>query len=186
VGAVIIDNFLDNYDDLKKFSLSCQFKDEVNPVDGVVYPAICLDVPPDIVDSLFRSITNVIGRPPENPLVFLRMSKAGVAQPPPFHTDNSMGAYSLMLYLMDRPDAGTGFVKHKETGVYAAPFDENQLNLTIRDCNDDSKWQLYEKVEMRQNRAVIFNSSLFHVALPIGGFGKSQSKARIVLTCFFS
>lgn len=183
---MIFDDFLDNFEDLKQFYLSCEFKDEVNPVDGVVYPAICKEIPDSIIGDLFRNIADVIGRPPENPVTFLRMSADGVPCPHRYHTDNSMGQYSLMLYLMDNKEAGTGFARHKQTGLYDAPKTDEELHLTIKDCNDDSKWQIYSSTEMRENRAVIFDSSLFHVALPIGGFGKSQSDARIVLTCFFS
>ena len=59
-----------------------------------------------------------------------------------------MGKFSLMLYIQDNPEAGTGFAKHKELGITSAPVTNASLNQTIKDCNDDSKWQIYKKVYM--------------------------------------
>ena len=181
-----IDSFLENFDELEDFYKSCEYKDEVNPVDGVVYPLICKELPESIVHSVMFQLTyGVLGRLPKDPVMFLRQSPKGVPVPHKYHTDNSMGTYSMMLYLQDFPDAGTGFARHIETGVTSSCVGAETLEKTIDDCNDDSKWQLYKMVCMVKNKAVIFDSSLFHVALPIGGFGEAD-KARTVLTCFFS
>lgn len=181
-----INDFLEFPDALIGYSKEAAFKDEVNPVDGVVYPLICADIPEPILhDIMFNLTYKVLSRLPKDPTCFMRRSPAGVDVPHKFHTDNSMGDYSLMLYLEDREDAGTGFAKHIETGATDSNIDDDSLSKTIRDCNTDSKWQIYKEVEMVKNKALIFDASMFHVALPIGGFGEAN-KARTVLTCFFS
>ena len=180
-----IDSFLDFPDRLIAYSNRCEFKDEVNPVDGVVYPRICKDIPEEILNDVFFNITHRLGRAPIDPLCFMRQSPKGVPVPHKYHTDNSMGHYSMMIYLQDMPDAGTGLAQHVEMGLIMAPADQGQLEKAIKDCNDDSKWQIYKVAEMVKNKAVIFDSRLFHVALPIGGFGKAQG-SRTVFTCFFS
>lgn len=183
---VEIDDFLEDFDTLDRFKDECEYKDEVNPADGVVYPLICKDLPLSIINDVMFNITHrVLLREPVAPLCFLRKSPKGMPVPHKFHTDNSMGQYSLMLYLQDNDNAGTGFAAHKETGIYQAPKDDDLLRITIKDCNDDSKWQIYKKAKMEKNRAVLFDSSLFHVALPIGGFGNG-TESRTVFTCFFS
>ncbi len=181
-----IKSFLRDFDALKDFSKTCEFKDETNPIDGVIYPLICMDIPQPILNDLYWHIGAVLHRGPKDPITFMRMSKKGTPVPHKFHTDNSMGKYSLMLYLDDNDQAGTGFAIHKELGIDSAPKNDIALKKTIDHCNDDSKWQLYSVAKMEENKAVMFDSSLFHVALPIGGFGKTQQDARIVLTCFFS
>lgn len=181
-----INNFLEDFNSLKQYSLECEFKDEVNPVDGVAYPHICKGIPESILNDLFFNLTHRFAREPQDPVCFLRMSPAGVPVPHRYHTDNSMGRYSLMLYLQDNPSAGTGLATHLPTGVYMAPENEGVLNETIKDCNDDSKWKIYKRFVMQENKAVIFDSRLFHVALPIGGFGEAREDSRIVFTCFYS
>lgn len=181
-----IDDFLGDFSTLDKFKDECEYTDVVSPVDGVVYPYICKDLPQSVIhDIIFNLTFKVLSREPEDPFIFLRKSPEGVHVPHKYHTDNSMGAYSMMIYLQDIPNAGTGLAQHKELKVHEAPSDEYQLRKTIEDCNDDSKWQIYKVAEMKKNKAVIFNSQLFHVALPIGGFGEGK-EARTVLTCFFS
>jgi hypothetical protein len=184
--VIEIDNFIENFDELESFYKTAEYKDEVNPSDGVVYPHICKDLPESIVHSVMFQLTyGVLGRMPKDPVIFLRKSPEGVDVPHKFHTDNSMGKFSLMLYLQDNDNAGTGFAKHKETGVTSSNIGEESLSKTIKDCNDDSKWQIYKSFKMRKNRAVTFDASQFHVALPIGGFGEAEN-SRTVLTCFFS
>ena len=178
--------FLDNFKELEDYAKKAKYEDEVNPVDGVVYPCICKDIPERVMNDLIYCLTfKILQRRPKDPFVFLRRSPEGVPVPHKFHTDHSMGDFSMMIYLQDNPDAGTGLAIHKEMGISRAPDNQEQLNKAIEDCNDDSKWQIYKIAEMMKNKAVIFDSQLFHVALPIGGFGEGK-ESRTVLTCFFS
>ena len=181
-----IDRFLSDFESLKQYSRQCEYKDEVNPVDGVVYPLICKDIPQPIIDDLLLNLNIKALYNPSELICFLRMSPKNVSVPHKFHTDHSMGRHSLMLYLEDREDAGTGFGIHLPTGCYSAPTSEEELKETIKDCNNDSKWKIYKQFKMRENRAVMFDSQLFHVALPIGGYGEAKEDSRIVFTCFFS
>ena len=182
---IIIDSFLETtYPQLKAHSKTCEFGDVENPIDGVVYPHICLDVPQDVVDELYWFLGAVISRKIKDPLTFMRMSPKGAAAPHKFHNDSSHGKYSMMLYLEDNDDAGTGLAQHKKTEAIRPANDI--LQEVIRDQNLDEEWFVYKVAKMRENRAVIFDSSLFHVALPIGGYGEKQEDSRIVLTTFFS
>ena len=181
-----IENFLDFPENIIDYAKEANFVDGESPYDGIVYPLICKDIPEKILyDAMYNLTYKAMGRMPKDPVCFMRRSPEGQPVPHRYHTDNSMGAYSMMLYLEDNPDAGTGFARHEETGLTTAPVTAASLNKTIKDCNDDSKWQIYKVAEMVKNKAVIFDSHLFHVALPIGGFGKGK-ESRTVFTCFFS
>jgi hypothetical protein len=182
-----IDDFLQFPDRLISYSKACEFKDEINPIDGVVYPHICKDIPKPILNDVIFNLTHkVLGRAPVNPFCFMRMSPAEVTAPHKFHTDNSMGAYSMMIYLQDAPEYGTGFAQHIETDMVSSYADPADVEKGAVDVNNESAWNIYRIFSMKKNKAIIFDSHLFHVALPIGGFGSTQDDSRIVFTCFFS
>jgi hypothetical protein len=97
-----------------------------------------------------------------------------------------MGKYSLMLYLNSNPEGGTALVRHAEMGITYAPQNNLLVNAITHDQNNIHAWIESNRVEMKENRAFIFDARNLHCALPIGGFGKNQDDSRVVLTCFFS
>ena len=175
---IIIDNFLDSYDELKRYSLSCRFEDVANPVDGVIYPNICTEIPKRVQDEILSKINT------DSFYMFLRMSPRGVRVPHIAHTDNSMGDSSLMLYLNDGV-GGTSLLRHKLTGCCYAPEDPGFAEILSHDVNNQDSWAVTDSVDMVQNRALIFDAHRFHRADPVFGFGSDQSNSRIVLTCFY-
>jgi hypothetical protein len=196
---VVFDNFLstpvidaDNgkilsagtYTQLKQHSKVAEFKDIENAADGVIYPLICDDIPEEVRNDTLWMLGSVIHRKPRDVTMFMRMSPKGVECPHIFHNDSSMGKYSMMLYLENNESAGTGMAVHRATR-HVRP-DNEYIDTYIKDQNNTEKWEVYEQSTMKENRAVIFESSLFHCALPVGGYGQNQSDSRIVFTCFFS
>ena len=175
---IVIDGFLDSYKELKELSLSCEFADRENPVDGVVYPHIFDDIPEHIKDEIREKIQ------PRRDFMFMRMSPENAHAPHIAHTDNSMGKYSLMLYLNDGP-GGTSLLRHKKTGICYAPEDGEYTAIAQADMNRIDAWAVTEHIPMKQNRAAVFDAHYFHRADPVGGFGSTQADSRIVLTCFY-
>lgn len=182
---MIIDNFLESYAALKRLSLECAFEDYRNPADGVVYPHIFKDLPEDLAAAVVERLSEAVKAEARPNALFLRMNPAGVRCPHPVHHDACMGAWSLMLYLNDGM-GGTGLLKHRRTGIAYAPEDPEYADLLAQDQHDPRAWDLITLAPMKQNRAFIFDARHMHCALPIGGFGKTQQEARIVLTCFFT
>lgn len=180
-----IDNFLSSYNELKEYAKTADFRDIVNPVDGVVYPHICDSIPAHIRSEILGRIAFLIGREPENITMFMRRSPKGVHCPHIVHNDSSMGANSFMLYMDDREDGGTAIVRHKETGMMYQPESEEMVSVAVQDQNSPDKWAEMHTFRMRQNSAALFDAGLFHCAMPIGGFGDGTD-ARTVLTVFFS
>ena len=90
-----------------------------------------------------------------------------------------------MLYLNDHDHGGTAMLRHRETGMAYAPESDTFAAIARNDQNDQSKWTIVEYVQMKENRAAIFDAGFFHCALPVGGFGEGET-ARVVLTVFFS
>jgi hypothetical protein len=181
---LIIDNFLSSFYELKMHSVDCIFGDIVNPVDGVVYPHINLDIPAKVLHETKEKIEQVFGDVNIN-YAFLRMSPKGVFAPQAVHTDCSMGKYSLMLYL-NSADGGTAMMAHKASGISQAPTDEFYLGVTAQDKNNIGAWEIIDMANMKENRAVIFDAKKYHCAMPVGGFGETQADSRIVMTVFFN
>lgn len=179
-----ITDFLDSstYNRLKGYSQTCEFKDEVNEVDGVTYPYICRDIPDDIKQEILDKLTEILGIAPENPVMFMRMSPEGVKVPHFAHTDTAMGAYSFMLYLHD--SIGTLLLRHCNTGMTYKPELDAFIEILKNDQNSMGAWAPYMHVNAKQNLAAVFDANLIHAAGP--SFGKDQKDARIVLTCFFN
>lgn len=185
MSYVQIDNFIDSYSQLKDYAFTADFSGVKNPIDGVIYPHICASLPEAINNEILVNIANTLGREPESVTMFMRRSPSGVPVPHIAHTDNSMGRYSLMLYMNDCPEGGTAFIRHKKTGMMYAPEASDFVDLAAKDQNDLMAWAVVEQAMMKENRAVIFDSGLFHCAMPVGGFGEG-AEARTVLTVFFS
>lgn len=180
-----IDNFLSSYDELKEYAKTADFRDIVDPVDGVVYPYICDAIPDHIRAEILERIEFLTKKKPHNITMFMRRSPEGVDCPHIVHNDLSMGANSLMLYMNDSEEGGTLIVRHLETGMMYHPESDLSLNEAVKDQNKPDKWYGFHRFAMRENSAALFDAGLFHCALPIGGFGE-WSDARTVLTVFFS
>lgn len=184
-ALIVIDEFLNSFEELIEHAKTADFRDIVNPVDGVTYPHICADIPATVKSELLERIAEILCIEPDGVTMFMRRSPLGVSVPHAIHTDNSMGRYSLMLYMNENQEGGTGFVQHMETGMEYAPQSQEHLDIALRDQNLPERWLLVDKCGMKANRACIFEADRFHCALPIGGFGEG-SGARTVLTVFFS
>lgn len=181
---IVIDGFIDSYLELKEYSRHCEFSAIKNVVDGVIYPDICAEIPDDIRAEILDSLKEVTGRTPMNPTMFMRMSKNDCYCPHPIHHDLSMGSLSLMLYMSD--EGGTAFVRHDDTGITYAPKSRDITDMIRGEATKLDSWTVYDGADMKQNRALIFDAGIFHMAQPVGGYGTTQEDARLVLTCFFS
>lgn len=186
--AYIQDDFLTQFGQLRGYADRATFEDVRSPIDNVVYPHICKVVEDRYREEIEFNLNNLLGRPPLIQHLFLRMSPAGVPVPHEAHTDISMGHWSLMLYLNREHhcQGGTSLVHHTATGLDVNPRNDRELETWKRDANNRAAWTIDMLAKMRANRAFIFPAYLMHRAEPIGGFGRTQLDARMVLTAFFN
>jgi len=182
---MIIDNFISSFDSLHEASRSNPFLDQVNPVDGVVYPQVCKEIPEAVEKEVIDNLESVLGRKPEVSIMFMRRSPRGIHCPHQVHSDAAMGKYTLMLYINSGDNAGTSLVRHKESGISFNPASQEFVDVITADQNNQEAWEITDMIEMAPNRAFIFRSDMLHRAEPVGGFGEGV-EARSVLTCFFS
>lgn len=183
---LVVDDFLPEFEELQRYARTAEFTDVVNEADGVTYPLICAEIPNYLKLAVFCAIAKHFDLP-ESPTIFMRRSPAGVPCPHQVHSDASMGTHSLMLYLNteENCEGGTSFLSHRLTGIAYNPAVPILAESVVADQNNSDAWQVRELVDMRPNRAVIFDANRLHRAEPVGGFGDTPENTRVVLTCFF-
>lgn len=185
---LIQDGFLSDYGRARRWADGASFSDTTNPVDGVVYPGICADIPEWLRGDIEAGVERMTGAPAKIHHLFARLSTKGMKAPHQAHTDSTMGGYSLMVYL-NRPEdcrGGTALVRHKVTGMDSNPEDYLEELVWKRDTNKGDAWEETERCEMKSNRGCVFPAEKMHRAEPVGGYGTEQKHGRLVLTAFFS
>jgi len=181
---IVIDGFLDDYDDFRAHCDNLQYGDVENPEDGVSYPGISLDIPDAIKREILAKAQAVMKKTISRDVTFLRLSKKGVKAPHQAHTDALMGDIGLFLYMGS--DGGTSFVKHKETGMEYNPDSQEETAIWARDTNNYEAWDVLEYIGMKPNRALVFDARRMHRAEPPGGYGDSSSNGRLALISFLT
>ena len=175
-----IDDFIDSFQELSNHAKNTEFKQEVNEVDGAIYPAISFDIPEHIKSEFKDKIEKEKGFKISISLMFLRANPKGASEPYQAHNDLNMGDYTCILYLTDI--GGTSFVSHKETGFNINS--DKYANEWLRDCNIFNKWNIDSFCQAKENRALFFDSEKMHRGEPIEGSGTGRS-ARMIMVCFF-
>ena len=109
------------------------------------------------------------------------------------------GSYTCIVFLTDHPgrdDHGTGFFRHIETGWTRMPTwewlneAENKkcFDLLKKDCHEyvDGVWEQVGYVPGKKNRAIIFDSPIFHCRSPMTGIGSTPEDGRMIWVCHFA
>lgn len=187
--SLIADNFLSHWDEVRSYADAARYADVINPVDGVLYPGICAEVPTGTKAEIQNGLAEIHGEYVDLRTVFFRLSLRGVQAPHQAHTDSTMGQWSCMVY-MNRAthcEGGTSLVTHRWHGMESdVGLDEAGLKVWQRDTNKPEAWSIREMAWMQPNRAFIFASHLMHRAEPVSGFGTNPKNGRLVLTAFYN
>lgn len=110
------------------------------------------------------------------------------------HSDREYGDYTAIVYLSEGEWSGTGFYQHQETGwVDMPPVAElmkdrpmfEKIRQQMLDASEDD-WQLYEVIEARMNRCLVFDAPKIHCRLPKVGYGTTQDNSRMVWVAHFA
>jgi hypothetical protein len=112
------------------------------------------------------------------------------------HSDREYGENTAILYLSPNNPvrSGTGFYRHRETGMTEMPpLDElmkdpvffQKIRQQMLDA-DEHDWELYQFVESAFNRCLIFNGPKIHCRIPKTGFGSTEDDSRAVWVCHFN
>lgn len=188
--SVIIDDFFEInwFNDIKRLLAKSEFKGEVSPEDGVLYPgiAICDKI---VTEQVLKQLQSFF---PDHPIsvnqTFFRLSVWGELAPHQAHTDKIMGEYTLIVYLSEphpKVFCGTTILEHASGQMPMHPTTPHGEAVWTRDTNNPGMWTVVGQCPQKLNRGFLLRSDLFHRSEPIGGYGNDKADGRIVLVCFF-
>lgn len=176
----VIDDFHPAAEALREHALLQKYEDWLG-MDGQVYKRICrMDIP-----GVQYLLEYLLG-----PVDMLGMAyRLNFNEEEPnaaIHSDLGWGTHALVLYLSEGP-GGTAFWSHRETGadrIYAG--DTELFEAVNEDWNNENKWKQERLVKMKFNRALIYESALFHSRYPFRAFGNSPETGRLIVVAFFT
>lgn len=174
---IVIDDFMPG---LREQALAAEYVDWEG-YDGQVYKRVSLTPIP----GLQERVEAVMG--PVNMLgMGYRLNFNGELPNAAIHSDMGWGTHALVLYLSEG-EGGTAFWRHKATGAHRIEAGDVALYEAVKDDWDDaSKWEQYGLCEMKLDRAVIYESALFHSRWPFAAFGNDEASGRLVAVAFFT
>lgn len=188
--SMIVDDFLSDYEAVRKWGDSASYGSIASPFDGVTYPGICSEIPPALASEVEGSLCRVLAtNRVEIKALFARLSTEGTPVPHQAHNDAGMGMFTMILYLNRDPhipgNAGTDLIDHNVYDMEYGPRNDAEQQVWREDMNIRKAWYVKSRCPMKPNRAFIFDSRLMHWSAPSGGFGSTKEDGRLVLSCFF-
>jgi hypothetical protein len=106
------------------------------------------------------------------------------------HADQTTKWAAVCYLTPDAPlSSGTGLFKHKPTGLFTAPrnedgtYNQEVLKSIYKDSQDMTKWELVDRLANRYNRLVMYRGDNFHMSLDY--FGQDLYDGRLFQTFFF-
>ena len=110
------------------------------------------------------------------------------------HSDRASGDFTALVYLSPPHEgSGTGFYRHRETGMIDMPSLEarmadppffKKLYAEMLSASDEY-WEQYDFVEAKPNRCVVFDAPKFHCRIPKEGYGTDDASSRMLWACHF-
>lgn len=177
---IVKDDFLPNPARVRRQAMQAPFVDWPGP-DGEVYKRVFLtDVP-----GLQEGVEALLG-PVDMLGMAYRLNFDGEMPNAAIHSDLGWGTHALVLYLCEG-EGGTAFWQHEATGLSRMPEgDQQAFDQLSADWNDETKWRQTNLVRVKFNRAVIYESALFHSRYPFAAFGDSPATGRLIAVAFFT
>lgn len=178
--ALVFDQFLPDAQAVREHALASEFGD-LAAHDGQIYRRVCITEVPGLRDAIEAQMG-----PVQMLAMGYRLNYEGEPPNQAIHSDLGWGSHALVMFLGDGP-SGTAFWRHKATGAHRIDPGDVELFEQIRDDWDSiDAWEQADFVEMKQGRALIYESALFHSRFPFEAFGNEPSNGRLVAVAFFN
>ena len=176
----VVDGVFEDYAGVRRQALAAPFIDWEGP-DGAIYKRICPAHIPrvsDLIEELYGPHA-LLG-------MGIRLNYGGERPNQSIHSDVGWGTHAAVVYLCEGP-GGTAFWKHKKTGATRLPaWDADLRNTVAPDMEDEAQWEQVELAELKPNRAVFYESEVFHSRWPFAAFGEGPEDGRLILVAFFT
>lgn len=177
---LLFDGFLTNPHEVREHALNSEYVDWKGH-DNQIYKRVSITNVP----GLQAAIERVYG-PVEMLGMGYRLNYDGEVPNQAIHSDLGWGTHALVYYLNDGP-SGTAFWRHKATGAKSIVKGQVELFEQLKDDWDNPEaWELRHVIDMKFNRAIIYESKLFHSRFPFEAFGDNPRNGRLVAVAFFT
>lgn len=176
----VIDDFHPLPEQLRLHALDQEYEDWLGP-DGEIYKRICRTEVPAV-----HYLLEMLLGPIEMLGMGYRLNFNEEEPNAAIHSDLGWGTHALVLYLSEGP-SGTAFWRHKTTSTDRIDTGDVWLFEQVnKSWNDESAWDQIRFVPMKFNRALIYESALFHSRYPFKAFGNSPETGRLIVVAFFN
>ena len=188
VSLITVDNFYSNVDDVRQHALQQPF-DVIGNYPG--HRTL-----PFLNESIQEVIQSII-LPHAGEITWWGGNYSGAYQYTTknekswVHADQTSNWAGICYLTPNAPlSGGTGFFKHKETGLTEAPikedstYDEDLMSKIYKDSQDYDKWKMTDEVSNKYNRLILYRADMFHQSLDY--FGDNMHNGRLFQTFFFN
>lgn len=176
----VIDDFLPDAHRVRRDALCAPFEDFHAP-DGEVYKRVQITEVPGLQAAIEAQCgpVDMLG-------MGFRLNFNGELPNAAIHSDLGWGTHALVLYLCSG-EGGTAFWRHKATGAQRIdPGDMALFEQVNGDWDDATRWDQTHIAPLKFNRAVIYESALFHSRWPFEAFGDNPENGRLIAVAFFT
>lgn len=136
--------------------------------------------------TLFKALHEHIGQIIPSSM-FFRVTNPKM-EPAIIHCDRDYGNITAIVYLSPQGEGGTAFYRHRETGWVDLPsvadmlkdrpfFDKMHAQIMK---SSDEDWEMYDFVEAKYNRCLVFDAPKIHCRMPKKGYGTDMQDSRMV------
>lgn len=211
--AIIMDDFLVDPQHLLELATRSTFAPYPNLESKKGYPGIRAEAPMDYSQSIAELLVPLIhanfGVPEELPmrksmcafsLTTMRPAELGPLQCTPHFDASTPNHMAILLYLCDGRHGGTGFYRHKATGLQQITdaTREHYLDTYYAEINakhpaqryfddSDSQFTLLGLIPAKFNRLVVYRGSLLHSACvnPAISLSATPRAGRLTVNSFY-
>jgi len=193
---VVVDDFIQNFDAFRERALAAEFR----PLGGgILETGLYTEYFGE--DGVIERIAGIVGFPlvtadPKGTGRFsLRTSRMTMGLD--IHADDCVLGGILYLNRPEHCQGGTSVFRHRETGLFAFPSEEEQARLGLAAdprgyfqyfCReqgmDRTRWEEVARAEMKPNRLVLIGGGLFHSHTSV--FGNDLNDGRLVQLYFLN
>lgn len=186
--VIVLDNVLSNFEEYKKRTLQSNFIDYDS--QGMTYNDVSQDVSPL---ELYKHIQDKTSIKPVDKLSFLRAyrDRSDYRHPMWIHSDVLFSDYIAIFMIKSSEfpqDDGVALWRNKELDdiqLYTKDHTEEKNVIVDSQSLDPEKWEMWKRIEFKENRLVICPASYFHSKASYGNYGKTFLDCRIVHVLFF-
>jgi len=177
----LIEDFLPDIERVRAAAVNADYID-YRAHDGQVYRRVWIGTVPGLISAVEYAMgpVDMLG-------MGYRLNYAGEMPNTAIHSDLGWGTHAAVIPLIDNPESGTAFWRHKLTGRQRIdPDDYGLLDDIKADWNSPEAWDRTHFVPMVMNRAVIYESAVFHSRYPFEAFGTTPHDGRLIAVAFFN